>query len=114
MCQQYKQLVEKGYSNKCGLCRGNCQRYIIFFAFKSMIILLCIDGEDFLFNDSVVLVFNPDVNRSCFNVTIMNDNVNELRESFFVNITTFELQVQLKPNTTEVIIMDEDCKSISK
>ena len=58
---------------------------------------------------SHTLTFGPDVDdQQCFNVTIVDDDVYELREDFFVNLTTSEPLVTLMPTTTVVMIDDED------
>ena len=58
----------------------------------------------------VALTFGPDVDRVCFNVSIVDDSVYELREDFFVNLTTAQPFVTLMPVTSLVMIDDEDGK----
>lgn len=89
-----------------GTAKG--ENIIIFIEWQLFLWYPSADGEDFLSDDSVLLVFNHEVNRSCFNITILNDNRNEPIESFFVNLTTSDHQVYLENDSTEVTIVDDD------
>lgn len=68
-----------------------------------------IGGDDYA-TDSVMLTFNADNPRNCFNVSIIDNDLYELRESFFVNLTTTAPLVELAPMFTVVMIDDEDSK----
>ena len=57
---------------------------------------------------SVSLTYNSDVSVVCFNVTIVDDTRYELREDFFVNITTGDPQVDLVPSSTIISILDDE------
>jgi hypothetical protein len=51
--------------------------------------------------------------QNCFDVTILNDDQYELREDFFVNITTTDPDTDLRPSTTIVMIIDEDGRTFT-
>ena len=55
------------------------------------------------------LVFQPGSNRECFDLDITDDTVDEpLEEDLFLTITTTGDGVTLTPDTTRVIITDDD------
>jgi hypothetical protein len=66
-------------------------------------------GEDFM-PIYANLIFNQTVSRQCFNITLINDDHYELREDFFVNLTTNSLRIDIRPLFTIVMIVDEDSK----
>ena len=67
------------------------------------------DGEDFL-SRAVSLTFSLGNMRVCFNTTILDDSHYELREKFFVNISTSNNRVDIMPSTsaTVVTILDDE------
>ena len=66
-----------------------------------------IEGSDFL-GDDVLLTFTPGNMQSCFNITIVDDDLYENPEEFLVNITTNASRVIISPITTAVTIEDND------
>ena len=44
----------------------------------------------------------------CFNVSILNDEIEESEEYFLVTITSGDPQVKLSPSTTALTILDDD------
>ena len=64
-------------------------------------------GEDFE-DTSEDLVFSEINQTRCFNVSIINDNDYELREDFFINLTTTVSSVTLNPRFVTISINDED------
>ncbi len=51
-------------------------------------------------------MFTPNSSRHCFNLTIINDDNYEVREEFYVNLTTTD-SVTLSPNFF-IIVLDDD------
>ena len=45
----------------------------------------------------------------CFNVSILDDEIEESEEYFLVMITSGDPQVKLSPSTTALTIVDNDC-----
>ena len=66
-------------------------------------------GTDFI-EGHVMLTFTPEILKTCFNVIIVDDNVYEQPEEFFVNITTTDPMAIISPMTTVVTIVDDDGK----
>ena len=54
--------------------------------------------------------FTPEILKTCFNVSIVDDNVFEQPEEFFVNIMTTDPMAIISPMTTVVTIEDDDSK----
>ncbi len=52
-------------------------------------------------------MFTPNSSRHCFNLTIINDDNYEVREEFFVNLTTTDSPVTLSPKLL-IIVLDDD------
>ena len=46
----------------------------------------------------------------CYNITIINDNITELNETFIINIVSYDSEVELQNNATLVTIIDDDSK----
>ena len=53
-------------------------------------------------------IFGPGVSRSCVNMTIVNDDILEGEEDFFLTLTTTDSDVLLIPNEAQVVIADDD------
>ena len=60
------------------------------------------------------MTIEPEANKTCISVPIIDDFNTELEESLFVTVstlpTTFERTVIGEPNKTEVFIQDDDRK----
>ena len=79
-----------------------------------------VGGEDYeeltSSNLSIQLNFNDDYRRRCFNVTVINDDVSEQIESFYVYLELgsepFEStsSVDLMPDIATINILDDDGK----
>ena len=52
--------------------------------------------------------FSSNSGRQCLDIKVVDDNVSESLETFFVNIDTFVNSVVLKPGFTAVVIQDND------
>ncbi len=69
-----------------------------------------IDGEDFIGGEQVV-TFSAEVQRQCVRFTVINDNVPEIEESFFIILQSPLSEVDFRPfDRIEVSIIDDDCK----
>ena len=67
-------------------------------------------GFDFTAITNAEMTFEPaSLMDVCWTIDIENDHFVEGQESFFVSLATDDNSVDLNPNTTQVIIMDEDC-----
>jgi len=67
------------------------------------------DDSDYDYDSGVIqLMFGSSVNRTCFNVSINDDDVYEWREVFYVNLTTSDPQVDLSPQYAMVRILDDE------
>ena len=58
----------------------------------------------------IELTFSPKIRQNCFNTTIIDDNLYEYAEDFFVNITTADSQFVISPMITVLTILDNDGK----
>ena len=54
--------------------------------------------------------FSRDNTRQCFDVGILDDDINEPEKKFFVMLNTGDPQVTLSPNTATITIIDNDGK----
>ena len=50
------------------------------------------------------------MSQNCVNVPIISDNIIEGSENFFGNLDTSAPRVTLRPDETEISIVDGDCK----
>ena len=66
----------------------------------------------FVADEMIFLIFSQNDTRVCFNVSIIDDNIHEQDEVFFVKITTSDPQVILSPRQTNLTINDNDGKII--
>ena len=57
---------------------------------------------------SLQLTFNATVSRACADVTIVDDDVFEIEESFNVTLTAINGDVTLEPDSGIIFITDED------
>ena len=48
--------------------------------------------------------------RECFDVSILDDNINEPEKKFLLMLTTGDPQINLSPNTVIITIIDNDGK----
>ncbi len=64
-------------------------------------------GEDFV-DKPVSFTFSVTQDTHCFNVSIINDDLYEETEYFFVNLTTAESSIALAPSSVTVQIIDQD------
>lgn len=65
------------------------------------------DYKDIPYN----FLFTPNETRHCFDVVLINDNRYEVREEFFVNLTTNTTEaVNLNPHFTIIRVDDDDSK----
>ena len=81
-----------------------CMSYTLFFC-------SIVDGEDFQQIDDMIVTFGDCQNRSCINITIVDDMVNEPVESFTYTLEMIPVSnsaICLKPVGGEVIISDDD------
>ena len=74
------------------------------------------DYVEYNFSNNPLVPFTADTSthRQCFNVTITDDNILEDSERFELNLSlngNSTLPVIILPDTSEVEIVDEDCKS---
>ena len=74
----------------------------------SKIHLISIDGQDYE-SISSTHTFSRNVIQVCFNVSILDDEMNEEEENFLVTITTGDPQVNISPSTATLTIVDNDC-----
>ena len=56
----------------------------------------------------IKLTFSPSIRQDCFNTNIIDDDLYEYEEEFYVNITTADTQVVISPMTTVLRIIDND------
>ena len=70
--------------------------------------VLCFAAPDDYTSVSQDLTFQPGSERQCVEVPIVNDDDLENEEQFSVTITTEEDRVTLEPDSTTVIITDDD------
>ena len=63
---------------------------------------------------AVKLIFSGSMMRQCVNITIIDDNLCELSESFFVQLAAFDPNIVLDPNQATSNIADNDCTLTSK
>ena len=59
---------------------------------------------------SMDFTFGPRISRHCVNVTIVNDNLPEGDEVFYLTINTTDPNVNLNPNEAMVVISDTNSK----
>lgn len=57
--------------------------------------------------------FTPNQRRHCFGIVLINDLAYEVREEFYVNLTTEDLGVILSPSFTIVVVDDDDSKNFT-
>ena len=82
--------------------------------------VLFLDATDFIEitpsnNPLVPFTSDPSTHRQCFNVTIVDDDILEDTERFNLTLSLVSgssLPVTIVPDTSEVEIVDEDCKSV--
>ena len=55
-------------------------------------------------------IFLRDNTRHCFNVSILDDDINEPEKEFLVMLTTSDSHVDLSPNMATITIIDNDGK----
>ena len=58
------------------------------------------------------VTFQPNVTRQCVKVPIVNDDDLENEEQFTLTLTTVSDRVKTKPDTTTVVITDDDGEPI--
>ena len=68
--------------------------------------MLSAAGEDFV-DEPSNLTLSAAQNTSCFNVSIINDNLHEDIEEFFVNLTSMQ-SIVLIPSFVRIQILDQD------
>ena len=66
-----------------------------------------IAGEDYN-EEMIFLTFSQNETRVCFNVSIIDDNIHEEDEVFFINITTSDPLVILSQPLTTLAIKSDD------
>ncbi len=76
---------------------------------------LPIDNKDYeeidLFNPPIDNPFNNDTRYICFDITITDDDVLELTESFLLSVFVLDsLPVQIVPNVSTITILDNESK----
>ena len=59
------------------------------------------------------MTFQPDAKRQCVKVPIVNDDDLENEEKFTLTLTTVSDRVKTEPDTTTVVITDDDGKTHS-
>ena len=72
-------------------------------------ILTIIVNQDYSFQQ-MTLTFSKDNTRQCFDVYILDDDLNEPEEILFVILTTDDPQVTLSSDKTTITILDNDGK----
>ena len=55
-------------------------------------------------------LFTPSQTKHCFNVSLINDNRYEVRQEFFVNLTSNDPNVSLSPQFSTIVLDDDDSK----
>ena len=65
-------------------------------------------GEDFLDNPMSLSVMPTVGERVCFTYSLVNDDIYEVNEEFFINLTTTDPSVTLMPNHRIIIVSDDD------
>ena len=65
------------------------------------------------FNSPLTEPFNNGTQTQCFNITIIDDNLNEQNESFILMVTLFDdtQPIIISPNVSIIAIVDNDSKS---
>ncbi len=53
-------------------------------------------------------LFTPNQRRHCLNVTIIDDGNYEVRQEFFINMTTDDSMVTLSPKYRVIVLDDND------
>ena len=71
--------------------------------------LISIDGKEYSFQQ-ITFTFSKDNTRQCFNVSILDDDINEPEKTFLVMLTTGDPQVTLSPDTATITIIDDEGK----
>jgi hypothetical protein len=65
------------------------------------------DGTDYIGNPEMLTLSNM-IQSSCFTFNVINDNIYELQEDLFANLTTTDQTVTLRPSFRIVRIDDDD------
>ena len=65
-------------------------------------------GEDFVDNPMILSVTPTIGQQACFTYSIVNDDIYEVNEEFFINLTTTDPSVTLMPNHRIIIVSDDD------
>ena len=73
------------------------------------LILIFIDKQDYSFQQ-MTFTFSRNNTQQCFNIGILDDDINEAEKIFFVMLTTSDPQVILSPDTANITILDNDGK----
>lgn len=90
---------------------GSASRYSYFFIIRTLCyvrIYVAIGRVDFPPEPDSQLIFTPNISIACVNITVIDDDEVEDIEVFLVSLTTNSTDVTLQPNTTRVIIVDND------
>ena len=58
------------------------------------------------------ITFSADLTRMCFNISVLNDNIHEVPENFFIGLDTEDTSVNIDPTRQngEAVILDDDGK----
>lgn len=73
---------------------------------------LAVGEVDFIALDAEIITFRADQNRMCIDVMILNDNLDEDLEDFFIILDTEDLLVNIDPTRQNgtAVITDDDGK----
>lgn len=83
--------------------------FLLFFHAILHASLLFVAGEDFGAIPVSLTVSNA-TPESCFAIPVINDNAYELREEFFINLTSKDPAVNVIQNNKIIMILDDDSK----
>ena len=75
-----------------------------------VILFLFVTGEDYVSQTFQPLVFTAVEIENCVDIEIVDDTIVETTEDFSLVLNTSEERVILSPNSTEIVITDNDCK----
>ena len=72
---------------------------------------LAVGGIDFIALDAEI-TFSADLTRMCFDISVLDDNIREVPEDFFINLDTEDPRVNIDPTRQNgtAVIFDNDGK----
>ena len=85
----------------------SCNFYL-YYIFNNDVLLIS-GGQDFIETPHSFL-FTPSQTEHCFDVCLINDDIYEVRQEFFVNLTSNSPGVTLSPQFSIIVVDDDDSK----